>query len=126
MATLIIVAVAAFVVLLGAYGLAAPAGLVDFIKNWRSGTGLLAAAALRLIFGVALWVGAPASRVPLAFQVLGTVSILAGIVLPLMGSSRFESLLNWWLGQSAVFVRLWSLIALIFGGFLFWAVLAKI
>lgn len=124
MMTGIVVAVAVFVVWLGGYGLAAPAGLVRFIENWCSGIGVLAAAALRLVFGVALWLVAPSSRAPLVLQVLGAVSILAGILIPLMGSSRFAALLNWWVGQSALFVRLWSLIALIFGAFLLWAVLA--
>lgn len=121
---LVVLAVSAFMVLIGAFGVVAPAGLGKFVDRWKSRTGLWVAAALRLIFGVALWFVAPSSRTPLGLQVLAVVVIAAGILLPLMGYPRYESLLAWWQRQPLVFVRSWCFVAIVFGAFVLWSITA--
>ncbi len=121
---LFIAAVAIFVVAVGLYGVISPAGLVSFVRYWQSQGGFWFAAALRLVLGIALWIVAPASRAPLTLQILAVISLAAGISIPLMGYSRYESLLTWWQRQSAWFVRVWCVVALAFGLFLLWSVFA--
>lgn len=124
MAILIVVAVSILVVGLGLWGVASPASLLAFARRWQSKTGFWVAFAFRLLFGGALWLVAPSSRVPLAIQVLGAATVISGLALPLMGYSRYLSLLSWWSGRSPGFVRVWCCAALAFGIFILWSVTA--
>lgn len=121
---LLIAAVAVFAVVVGLYGVIWPVGPINFVRYWRSKSAFWFAATLRLILGMALWVVAPASRAPFALQVIAVISIVTGISLPLMGFSRYEALLIWWQQQTSLFVRTWCLVAMAFGVFLLWSVLA--
>jgi hypothetical protein len=63
------------------------------------------------------------SRVPLGIQVLAAATVISGFSLPLMGYSRYLSLLSWWSGRSPGFARAWCCAALAVGGFIFWVVI---
>jgi hypothetical protein len=123
-AVLIVVVVSILALGMGVFGLASPAGMIALVARWQSKTGLWAASILRLVFGVALWLVAAASRTPLILQALAVLSMTAALVLPFVGVSRFESILSWWCRQSPAFVRAWSAVAVIFGVFLLWSVAA--
>ena len=122
MANWIVIAVSVFMVATGLTGVATPARLARFVRRWQSRSMLWAAAALRIVFGAALWFAAPASRAPLALQILGAITVIAGVVLPIMGFERYQAVLLWWLRQGALFVRTWMFAAAAFGLFLLWAV----
>jgi hypothetical protein len=121
MAILIVGAVSVLVIGLGLWGGASPAGLLAFARRWQSKTGFWAAFAFRLLFGGALWLVAPSSRMPLGIQVLAAATVISGLALPLMGYSRYLSLLSWWSGRSPGFVRAWCCAALAVGVFIFWS-----
>lgn len=118
----IVAAVSIFVVGMGVFGLASPSGIAAFVLRWRSKTGLWTASLGRLVFGVALWLVAPTSRAPVVLQVLAVVSVASALALPLMGVSRFESILSWWSRQSPAFIRSWTALAVALGVFLLWSV----
>jgi len=120
----IVIAVSLFVAGMGVFGLTSPAGMISFVSNWQSKSGLWAASAIRLAFGVSLWGAAAASRFPAVFKLLSVVSVLSAFSLPLIGVSRFKSLLAWWSRQSPAFVRVWSAAAMLMGVFLLWSVAA--
>jgi len=109
---------------IGVLGLASPDALMAFVRRWQTPLGIWIAAAFRVTFGVVFWLAAPSSRVPVLLKILGAVSVLSGVALPLLGLSRFEAIVSWWAGRSAVFKRMWAVVALAFGGFLLWAVIA--
>jgi hypothetical protein len=88
-----------------------------------SPAGLWSAASLRLIFGIALWIAAPVSKTPLAFQILAVVALVAAVLLPVLGLERFKALLAWWLGQPRALQRAWLTASTAFGAFLLWSVL---
>jgi hypothetical protein len=111
------------IMVVGALGLASPDALMSFVRRWQTPSGIWVAAAFRVTFGIALWLAAPASRVPLVLQILGAVSITSGIALPLLGLSRFAAIVSWWERRSAAFKRLWAGVAFAFGGFLLWSVI---
>lgn len=118
----IVAAVSIFVVGVGIFGLASPSGIAAFVLRWRSKTGLWTASLGRLIFGITLWLVVPTSRAPVVLQVLAVLSVVSALALPLMGISRFESILSWWSRQPPVFIRSWSAVAVAMGVFLLWSV----
>ena len=111
------------IVLMGAWGVLAPARITDFVSRFSSKGGLWASSVIRLVLGFALWFAAPESRAPLLLQVLGVVAIVAGIVIPFMGVDRFEALIGWWTRRSPGAQRLWSAVAVAFGAIVLWALL---
>lgn len=118
-------AVASFslaVIVIGALGLARPDALMSFVRRFQTPVGIWMAAVLRVAFGIALWLAAPSSRTPAVLQILGVVSVLSGIALPLLGLSRFGAIVSWWERRSTSLQRVWSAVALAFGVFLLWAV----
>lgn len=107
---------------IGVLGLISPAGMNSLVTRFRSKTGFWTAIVLRLVFGVALWRAAPASRAPAVLQALGVVSAASALALPLLGMPRFQAILSWWSRQSPVVVRAWSAAAVVLGTFILWSV----
>jgi hypothetical protein len=112
-----------FIVLMGAWGVLAPARLTVLVNRFASPGGVWIAAAIRLVLGFALWFAAPVSRAPLLLQVLGVLAIVAAVVLPLMGPARFKAMIAWWVDLSPAAQRVWSLVAVAFGAVILWALL---
>ena len=112
---------AVFVLLICTWGVLVPTRIVAFATRWASQKGLWAAAALRLVFGIALWLAAPASRAPLFLQILGVVTILAGVSLPMMGLRRLKTLIEWGMERPLIVVRVWCLFGIALGGAILWA-----
>jgi len=117
MVAFLVAAVAIFVAFVGMLGLASPSGLVSFVSDWQSKTGLWGATILRLLLGLGLWQVAGLSNFPLIFKVLAVLSLLGAVALPLIGLARFKAVLFWWTHQSPAMVRLWSALLVVFGVF---------
>jgi hypothetical protein len=124
MALLIVSMVSIFVAGMGVLGLVSPARIVSFVSCWQSKTGLWVAFIVRLAFGISLWLVAPASRTPVVLRALAVVSVVSALVLPFIGVARFKSILSWWFSRSPGFMRVWLAVALVFGVFILWSVLA--
>lgn len=112
-----------FTLLMGVWGVLVPARLADFVARFGSKRGLWFAAGIRLVFGIALWFAAPASRAPLLLQVLGFAALVAAVVLPLMGVDRFKRLIDWWTALAPNAMRFNSLFAVAVGAAILWALL---
>ena len=80
------------------------------------------AVVMRVIFGVALMMYATESRYPTAISILGWISIAAASVLGIMGRTNFKRLMYWALSLAPSFGRIGGLLAILFGGFLIYAV----
>lgn len=120
----VVVEVFAFLITaLGLWGLVSPAGLLVFVGRWQARWELWLGTLLRLVFGLALWFAAPASRFPVVLQALGVVSSIAGVVLPFMGVARFQAIVTWWCEQSPGFTQVWAASAAAVGLFVLWAVM---
>jgi len=107
----------------GALGVASPERLLDLVRRFQTPTGLWAAAAIRVVLGLALFLAAPASRAPETLRILGPAVVVIGLVTPLFGIERYRRLLDWWASRGAGFLRAWAAVALAFGLLLAWAVL---
>lgn len=105
----------------GALGVAAPARLLDLVRRFQTPRGLYFAAAIRVIFGVALFLAAPASRAPGVIRILGAFTAAVGLVTPAFGLARYRRLLDWWSSRGEGFVRAWAAVALVFGLLLVYA-----
>ena len=111
------------VVVLGALGIVSPLMLLGVVRKFESPAGIYAAAALRIMLGVALFLSAPTSRVQEVVRILGIIIFVVGIITPLFGIERFRRLLNWWSERGHVFMGVWAGFALGFGLFLAYAVM---
>ncbi len=107
----------------GVWGIISPASLLTFLSRWQTREGLWTGAAIRLIFGLALWFAAPLSRFPTTLQVVGVISVVAGIAVPFIGLARFKSMVAWWLNKPPSFTRIWAVATLALGVFFVWAVI---
>jgi hypothetical protein len=121
---LIVSLISIFVAGVGILGLLSPARMASFVSRWQSKTGLWVASIFRLVLGISLWLVAPTSRAPVVLQVLAVVSVVSAFVLPLLGVSRFKSILSWWFSQSPGFMRAWLAVAVVMGLFVLWSVVA--
>jgi hypothetical protein len=123
--TLLSVALSGFVAILGAIGIVWPTTLLGIARFFGTASGLYAAAALRIVFGAALFMAAPGSRAPRALRVVGVLIFVGGLITPLIGLERARAILDWWSAQSSVFVRAWAGFALAVGSGLLWTLLPK-
>lgn len=80
--------------------------------------GYYAAAAVRVLLGLALIFAAPVSRLPIAFQVVGWLAIAAAIGLLIIGQGRLSKLVEWFNRLSDTVFRAWLVTAVVFGLFL--------
>jgi hypothetical protein len=106
----------------GALGVASPARLVSLVRSFQTPVGLLFAAALRVVLGVALFFSAPGSRAPELIGVVGIATIVMGVITPFFGVERFRRLLDSWSAQGSVFLRGWAILAMLLGLSLMYAI----
>jgi hypothetical protein len=106
----------------GMLAFAAPERFLTGVRVFETPLGLYGAAAIRVVFGIALLGAAPASRAPRALRVLGAVVLLAGLLTPFVGVERARAIMDWWSARGAGFMRLWAAVAVAFGAFVVHAV----
>ena len=87
--------------------------------------GLLVAGLIRIVIGVALVLAAPASRAPRGLRLFGAFVVLAGLATPFVGTEHVRSIVDWWSGRGAVFMRAWAALALAIGATLVFFVLPR-
>jgi hypothetical protein len=107
---------------MGVLGVAFPSVLLEFGQSLQTPSALLAAAAIRIVFGAVLvWV-ASASRMPRTLRVIGFLVIVGGILTPVFGVERFQAILNWFSSQGPLLMRAWASTAVVFGVFVAYVV----
>lgn len=120
----IVVLFGAAIAVLGLVGLVYPRALVHFIESfWQSPRGIYLAIGIRIILGLVLIMSAWEARYPLAFQVLGVITLVAAAAGAVLGVSRLQKFIAWWLAKPLSFVRAWAFIAIGLGLFLIFNIL---
>ena len=100
-----------------------PETIFGLLRRKLESLGLhILAVVVRVILGVALMMYATESKYPTAISILGLISIVAASVLGIMGRTNFKRLMSWALSLSPSFGRKGGLLAILFGGFLIYAV----
>jgi hypothetical protein len=97
---------------LGLIGIVQPTALFAFGRQFAGPGGLYTAAALRLLFGTALWLAAPGSHAPRALRIVGVLVVVAALVTPFIGPERFAAMLDVFAAQGPLLGRFWGLVAL--------------
>ncbi|HON37333.1 MAG TPA: hypothetical protein PLY57_01045 [Deltaproteobacteria bacterium] len=110
-----------FVTATGLLGFMSPGMLISMVRRFAGPLGVYAAAGIRLIMGLALYLSAPVSRIPHAVRALGDITLAAGAVTPFFGPERFRAALAWWSAQGPAYIRAWSLVAVAIGLFTAWS-----
>jgi hypothetical protein len=120
--TVLVVIFGALIAALGAAGVVSPRVLIGLVDSvWRGSRGIYGVVAVRLVLGVVLVVAAPDCRFPEIVRILGLLSLVSAVVLPLLGRERLRRLVEWWISRPGGFIRAWSLVAVAFGVFLGYA-----
>lgn len=77
----------------------------------------------RAVLGIALVMCASVSKYPKAIEIIGWITLVAALILGIMGRANFRRLMGWALGVPRSFMRVGGLLAAFFGAFLAYAVL---
>ena len=100
-----------------------PESVFGLMRRKLNSLGLhILAVVVRIIIGIALIICAAESKYPTAILILGWISIVAASVLGIMGRANFKRLMSWALSIAPSFGRIGGLLAILFGGFLLYAV----
>jgi uncharacterized protein YjeT (DUF2065 family) len=82
--------------------------------------GLLAAAAVRVVFGGSLILAAPDSKAPTTLRVIGAVVVIAGLATPLLGPTVANNLIADWSTDGGARFRVFGTVAVVLGCWLVW------
>jgi hypothetical protein len=119
---ILILILASFILLAGVAMLVNPAYFARLLADSAYRVELhVLAVVIRLLLGGLLVYCAAASRFPFVIHVLGWVSVIAALVLAVIGRQRFIALMNWALQWVQKFGRVAGLIAAALGAFLIYA-----
>ncbi len=100
-----------------------PVQFRNAMNKWTGQPRFLFAVIIRVLFGALLLSEAANLRFPLAMKIIGAISILAAVVLLLIGQERMDRFINWWMKQSDNLLRVSSVLAIAFGAFLIYVAL---
>ncbi len=77
---------------------------------------------VRILFGVALVIGASESKYPIVLQIFGWLLISVALVIGGIGRERFKKVVKWSVKLPTLIYRLASALSILFGCFLIYAV----
>lgn len=120
----VILILGALIFLIGVAVLIRPKSVFDWLGSYSKSLGThVMAVATRVVLGVALIMYAAQSRYPHVLEVLGWIAVAAAVILALMGRSNFRKLMDWAMQFAVSYGRIAGALAIVFGGFLVYAVL---
>ncbi len=94
-----------------------PEKFKNFMNRWTGQPRFLFAVIIRVVLGAILLSEAATLRFPLAMKIIGAISILAAVILLLIGQERMDRFIDWWMKQSEIVFRVASVLAIAFGAF---------
>ncbi len=120
--TVVIIIFGALTLLAGIVILINPEVIFGFLRNKLDKLELhILAVVVRLVLGVVLIYQSSISKLPFVIEIVGWLSIVAAIVLTLMGRRNFNRLMSWALSFAKPIGRVGGVIAAAFGAFLIYA-----
>jgi hypothetical protein len=108
---------------LGTLGIMSPQRLVPLARRFLTPHGIFLAAVIRILFGIVFVFAAPNSRAPEFARVIGVISIIAGVMTPLLRVEQHRKILAWWVARGSLPLRVWSALGLVLGLVLAYTVL---
>lgn len=114
-------AIGLLIVVQGLVAMVRPNAFLGLVREFQYPPVIYVAAVLRVVFGLVLFLAAPASRATTLLQVLGVFIVAGGLLTPYFGIYFAHLILGWWSDGGAVMVRGWAGLALALGGFIVYA-----
>ena len=121
MAKLLITLFGVLICLAGLAILIFPDQFRNAMNKWTGQPRFLFAVIIRVVLGAILLSEAATLRFPLAMKIIGAISILAAVILLLIGQERMDRFIDWWMKQSDNLLRVSSVLAIAFGAFFIYA-----
>ena len=117
--TVLIIIFAALILLAGIILVINPDRLFGFLSRHTEKLELqILATVVRLLLGALLIYQSSASRYPLVIEIIGWISIVAGLFFSLIGREKFKRIMTWELTLTKPIGRIGGVIAICFGAFL--------
>lgn len=113
--TYVVSAFGVLIALIGGVGVAVPSAFIHVIGGWQGRSRFAAAVGLRVAMAVVCLLAAPACRFPTVVGVVGGVALIAALILLLMGRTRMDALVAYWLDSPPLLIRFSALFASAFG-----------
>ncbi len=120
---IIIALVGVLICLAGLLILVSPQTFRNVMNRFAGQQRFLFAVIARIIIGAILLLEAPNLKFTLAMQIIGGISILAAVVLLLIGQERMDRIIDWFMRLSDEVFRIMSVFAFAFGAFLIYVTL---
>ncbi|MCG7922376.1 MAG: hypothetical protein N0C81_19255 [Candidatus Thiodiazotropha lotti] len=118
----VIILFGALILIAGLIILTSPGIVLSYLKDKQEEPGLhILAVTVRLILGIFLISQSSQSKFPLIIEVLGWLSVIAAVVLTVIGRNGFRGLMSWALSIAKTYGRIGGLLAAAFGAFLIYA-----
>ncbi len=118
--TLIVAVLGVLIVLVGLVGLVQPARFRSMFATMDSQARFVLAILTRLAMGALLWWLADELRHPQVMRVLAVIAVVAAVGVLVMGRTRLDKLVDWWLSKPDGVLRVSALFAAAFGAYLTW------
>jgi multisubunit Na+/H+ antiporter MnhG subunit len=107
------------IVLAGLFAVMRPTRLLRLARGVTVGTWLrFIAFLIRSLLGVLLILVAPSTDIPLVMKVIGSLLIISGVAVILLGNSGVQRLLNWALRLGPSLIIVGGIVGVLFGAFL--------
>ncbi len=95
-----------------------PEKFKNIMNRWTGQPRFLFAVIIRVVLGAILLSEAANLKFPVAVKIIGAISILAAVVLLLVGQERMDRFIDWWMKRSENLFRVASVLAFALGAFL--------
>ncbi len=120
--TVLIIIFGALTLLAGIVIVINPEVIFGFLRNNLGKLVLhILAVVVRLVIGALLIYQSSVSKFPFVIEIIGWLSIVAAIIMAVMGRRNFNRLMSWALSLSKPYGRVGGILAVAFGGFLIYA-----
>jgi len=120
--TVLIIIFGALTLLAGIVIVINPEVIFGFLRNNLGKLVLhILAVVVRLVIGALLIDQSSVSKFPFVIEIIGWLSIVAAIIMAVMGRRNFNRLMSWALSLSKPYGRVGGILAVAFGGFLIYA-----
>ena len=120
--TLLIIIFGALTLLAGIVIVINPEVIFGFLRKNLDKVALhILAVVVRIVLGLLLIYQSSISKFPFVIQIIGWLSIVAAIILAVMGRRNFNRLMSWALSLARPIGRVGGVIAMAFGAFLIYA-----
>lgn len=99
----------------------APKKVIAVLLRWPTKQRFLFAVGVRLVLGIIFLVGASDTRFPAFISIIGIIVVVTAIILLLLGPTKVDAMIQWWLHRTRAFMRIWALVGVVLSALILYA-----